>query len=121
MHNTFETIYYKSLRGKVFKILPLYESQNEGIVRYIASLLFEMEGFLYRVESQDALQEMLSIIATTDSLYDISLFMDMSNEDVKSEIFKCLSVINRLVEREERMNDVHKGHDDRNRASIDFG
>lgn len=121
MHNTFETIYYKSLRGKVFKILPLYESKNDGLIRYIASLIFEMEGFLYRVESEEAMQEMLGIIATADSLYDISLFMDMSHEDVKSEIFKCLSVINRLVEREERKANGNRGHVDRSRTEVDFG
>jgi len=121
MHNIYETIYYKSLRGKLFKILPLYESNNDGLTRYIASLIFEMEGFLYRVKSEESMQEMLGIIATADSLYDISLFMDVSHEEVKSEIFKCLSVINRLVEREERMNNAHDGRDDRNRAEVDFG
>lgn len=121
MHNKYETIYYKSLRGKFFKILPLYESSNDGLSRYIASLVLEMEGFLYRIESVEATQEMLSIIATADSLYDISLFMDVSHEEVKSEIFKCLSVVNRLVEREERMNNAHDGRDDCNRAKVDFG
>ena len=121
MHNTYETIYYKSLRGKVFKILPLYEEQNDGLGRYIASLINEMEGFLYRVKSQDALQEMLSIIATSESLYDISLFMDVPSDEIKSEIFKCLSVVNRLVEREERLSDVHVRRDDRSPTGVEFG
>lgn len=121
MHNTYETIYYKSLRGKVFKILPLYESNNDGLTRYIASLIFEMEGFLYRIKSEESLQEMISIISTADSLYDSSLFMDMSNEDVKSEIFKCLSVVNRLVDREERETNGNRGRTDCHRAEVDFG
>ncbi|TCI26773.1 hypothetical protein EVJ32_05190 [Exiguobacterium sp. SH5S4] len=105
----------------MFKILPLYETNNDGLARYIASLVLEIEGFLYRIESEESTQEVLSILSTLESLYDISLFMDISHEDVKSEIFKCLSVINRLVEREEGMIREHDERHDRNRAEVDFG
>ena len=37
-------VYLDTLINSVFKILPLYEEENVGIVTYVESLLFELYG-----------------------------------------------------------------------------
>lgn len=97
-------IYIKTLIPKIYKALPLYEEKNDGLPRYIASLILEIEGALYYVESASDQQEVVSIIAILESVYDISLFEDVLVEDMKSEVFKCLSIIKRLIKRTEGDN-----------------
>ena len=104
MHNKVYEIYIKTLIPKTFKILPLYEEKNDGLPRYVASLILEIEGMLYYVESPSNQQEVVSVIAILESVYDISLFEDTLVEDLKSEVFKCLSIVKRLIKRTEGDN-----------------
>lgn len=104
MHNEVYKIYIKTLISKTYKILPLYEEKNDGLPRYVASLILEIEGALYYVEDTSDQQEVVSIIATLESVYDISLFEDVLVEDMKSEVFKCLSIVKRLIKRTESDN-----------------
>ncbi len=104
MHSKVYEIYIKTLIPKTYKILPLYEEKNDGLPNYVASLILEIEGVLYYVESSSDKQEVVSIIAILESVYDISLFEDVLVEDMKSEVFKCLSIIKRLIKRTESYN-----------------
>lgn len=104
MHSKVYEIYIKTLIPKTYKILPLYEERNEGLSRHVASLILEIEGALYHVKSVSDQQEVVSIIAILESVYDISLFEDVLVEDMKSEVFKCLSIIKRLIKRTEGEN-----------------
>lgn len=101
MHDKIYHIYIKTLIPKTYKVLPLYEEKNDGLPRYVASLILEIKGVLYHVEEYEDLQELVSLIAILESIYDISLFEDTLTEDMKSEVFKCLSIVKRLIQKKE--------------------
>lgn len=90
--------YFGTLIDRIFKILPLYEEENEGLFKYTHSLLFELYGLQYVVEGMDVDSEYITLLATLESLSDeVTIFDD--SEIVKREVFKCIGVINRIREK----------------------
>ncbi len=91
--------YLKSLIDKVFKILPIYENEKENkiLFKYIQSLLYELNGLTYCVEDIKDDGIFLTIFATLESLSDDAILLENNKETVKREVFKCLTLINRLI------------------------
>ena len=90
-------VYLNNLVNNVFKILPLYENKNEGLVKYIDSLLFELKG----------LNSVVHVKYGTEYITILSILASIKNEInkgtenhslIKREIFKCIHVIKTLVE-----------------------
>jgi DUF1009 family protein len=88
--------YLGNLVDRIYKILPLYEEQNEGLFKYIQSLVFELNGFHY-VVNNGLSYHYLSLMATLESLSDESLLSDKENkEEVKREVFKCIDITKKI-------------------------
>ncbi|ARF70770.1 hypothetical protein B7C51_25200 (plasmid) [Paenibacillus larvae subsp. pulvifaciens] len=91
------SLYLKSLIDRVYKILPLYEEQNEGLFTYIQSLIYELNGFKWIRES-GIVAEYYSLLATLESLSDDAICFSKENECViKREVFKCITIIKKII------------------------
>lgn len=84
-------IYIEKLKGRLFKILPLMEEKNEGITSYIDSLIYEIYGLQYLVES-DKQPFIISVLCILEHLYDDSLQAEINLRQVKREVFHCLDL-----------------------------
>jgi hypothetical protein len=93
--------YSASLADRIFKILPLYEEKNEGLFRYIQSLIYEFNGLVWAVESLNSNPDLLVIIATMESLSNDAIMFDEDKEVIKREVFKCIDLSKKLKSTDE--------------------
>lgn len=91
--------YLETLKNRLFKIIPLFEENNEGIYKYIDSLLFELGGMIYVVKELKNNSMFLSLIATLESLLDESLAGEYNISLVRREVFRCLNIVEKLQQR----------------------
>lgn len=87
----------EKLKDKVFKILYLFEDENEGLTTYIHSVIYELTGLRHRVNPiQDSmLQTMISVL---EHMYDDSLSPDPDLEIIRREIFGLMNLLDKLYE-----------------------
>ena len=90
-------MYLKSLVDKIYKVLPLYEEENEGLFTYLQSLVYELNGTLWAIEELEQNAEYISLIATLESLSDDSMFFDNDHAVIKREVFKCINIVKKMI------------------------
>jgi hypothetical protein len=78
--------------GKFFKILPMFEEQCPTLPQYIQSLNREMVGLSKLVLEVENQEEFLTLVATLENLTN----KNISVEEVKSDVFKSISIIKKL-------------------------
>lgn len=85
--------YVRGLVDRFFKILPLWESQEESLPTYLESLLLELKGFngLMYVLNDD--RDYVSLLAILQYLIDSP---ETSVHTVKREVFRAISICNKL-------------------------
>ncbi|PLR99642.1 hypothetical protein [Bacillus sp. T33-2] len=88
--------YLEVSKSRVFKTLPLLEEKNEGLYHYIDSLLFELYGLQYCVVGVKNSFNYLSLLCSLESLLDEMLIREKHFEFIRSEIFKMISLIEKL-------------------------
>jgi hypothetical protein len=81
--------------GKFFKILPMYEEQCQTLNQYIQSLNREMIGLSNLVSELENQEEFLTLVATLEGL----CRSDISVEEVKSDVFKSISILKKMKSR----------------------
>jgi primosomal protein N'' len=81
--------------GKFFKILPMFEEKCPTLSQYIQSLNREMVGLSHLVIQMENQEEFLTLIATLEGLSKI----DLSVEEVKSDVFKSISILKKMKSR----------------------
>lgn len=98
MDSTLFNSYMKNLKNNIYKILCLYEEENKHLPEYTNSLLFELSGMLNVVNELSNNHDFISILAILESLYDEFYFNPFDNHSfVKSEVFKGLSLIDKII------------------------
>ena len=82
----------------VYKILPLYEESNQGLEKYLSSLLIELYGLdeVFRLEEV----EYVSLLATLEGLK-FEILKDKNKSVVKREVFKCVRIVKKLSKKTE--------------------
>lgn len=88
--------YLNSEINSVFKILPLYEEKNVGVVTYVESLLFELKGLDKVIDIKHS-YEYVSLLSTLASVEVEVAKEDSKKATVKREIFKCINIIKNMV------------------------
>ena len=86
------TSFLDSLIGKIYKILPLKESQNTHLPLYLKSLIREIEGSLKSFPILCESREYITIVNTIN-------FMRFNQYDIpvcRYEVFKMLNLIDAL-------------------------
>lgn len=87
----------EKLKGKVFKVLYLFEDENEGLTTYIHSTMYELEGLRRRVNvTQESM--LLSVISGLEHMYDDSLAPDPDIEVIKREVMGYMSLLDKMFE-----------------------
>lgn len=84
--------YVAKLKNSIFKILPLAEEKNDGLLQYIDSLIYEIYGLQYLVEKdkQDILMRIVSIL---EHFYDDFIQPEYDINVIRREVFHCLDLI----------------------------
>jgi hypothetical protein len=85
--------YLNFLINRVYKILPISESEPETLKSYLDSLILELVGskdLIFKLK-KDA--SFLSLIATLQALAN----NQYSHKVIKSETFKCINIIKKLI------------------------
>ena len=81
--------YFEGLVGKIYKLLPMYESKSDTLEKYLNSLLLELAGGKrVFVESK----EFLELIMNLEGL----LLID-NHAEFKSHIFKCTNMCTKFA------------------------
>jgi hypothetical protein len=88
--------YSSSLVDRLYKILPLYEEKNDGLFRYIQSLIYEFDGLIWVIESLNDNPDILILIATLESISNDSIMFDSDKDFIKKEVFKCIDIAKKL-------------------------
>lgn len=88
--------YLKLLTDKIYKILPLFEEENEGLFSYVQSLIYELNGTLWAIEELQKNAEYISLIATLESLSNDSIAFDNDHYIIKREVFKCIDIVKKM-------------------------
>ena len=97
--------YFKSLVNSIFKILPMRETNEKSLMKYIRSLQIELAGCKEVVEAVKYDSRFLSIISILQYLYD---HPETEIESFRREIFRAISICNKLSEKYATSEDTAK-------------
>jgi hypothetical protein len=78
--------------GKFFKILPMFEEKCPTLKQYVQSLNREMIGLSHLIVEVESNEDFLTLVATLEGLSR----SDISVEEVKSDVFKSISILKKL-------------------------
>lgn len=82
--------YFKSLVGKTFKILPLYEEDSSTLPSYLKSYQRELIGDSKLFKELVDEPKFITLLATIEFLAS----GDYDHDVCKSEVLKCTNIIN---------------------------
>jgi hypothetical protein len=89
--------YCDGLVHKIYKILPLFEEGNHGLISNLQSLtLFEVKGLKLVIEDMDCSHEYIELLATLEQLLLDIDFGQIEQPIVKREIFKCIGLVKKI-------------------------
>lgn len=88
--------YLDDLVNRVYKVLGLYEDSNIGLEKYLDSLLIELGGMHIISEDIARSSKYCSVIMTLASIQVLIKNNKIKHSDVKSEVFKCISLIKKI-------------------------
>ena len=98
--------YMKTLVNQFFKILPIRETEEHTLATYVRSLQLELLGCKELIAAIHEDPQFLSLIAI------LQFFIDNPNCDVhevKREVFKAISICNKLSQRYQTRKDGDDG------------
>ena len=91
--------YFESLVNGIYKILPLYEEQNDGIDTYIESLLFT----LYKLDKAIDIhysRDYITVLATLEAMKsEIEKDKIGSVNTIRRETFKCMNIVKSMAKK----------------------
>lgn len=87
--------HYETIKGKIFKIFPLFEQQNEGLPSYINSVIYEFEGLRTHLnKQQDSMMQ--TIISRLEHFYNDSLAPNPDLELIRNEWHSSMNLIDKM-------------------------
>lgn len=89
--------YFKTLVDSIFKILPIWENNEEKTLdTYIKSLERELLGCEELIKAVDNDGMIISIVSVLEDLSNHIYDEDMEQATVKREVFKAISILKKL-------------------------
>lgn len=89
--------YLTKLVDRLYKILPLYEERNQGLFRYVQSLIFELEGFSDRYPDIGSMPDFESVMNTLEEISNQSISFSADEKLIKSEVFRIIGIIKKII------------------------
>lgn len=96
------TNYFKNLVNAFFKILPIREDGEKTLPIYIKSLQYEILGCKSLLIELHNNSNIMSLVSILQYLYD---HPECSVQEVKREVFRAISICNRLESEFKRGNE----------------
>lgn len=87
--------YLSTLKDKFYKVLCLFEEKNEGLTKYIDSLIYELYGLYYLLDGENQ-SKVTTLMCILEHMYDDSLQVDGNLEEIRREIFHSMSLIEKI-------------------------
>ena len=92
-------LYLSNLIDSVFKILPLYEDENEFLDEYVESLLqFNLSNARELTEDFEVSWYIETVTTLTNLKENLKNNSDLTHKKVKREVFKLTNLINKELE-----------------------
>ena len=92
-------LYLSNLIDSVFKILPLYEDENEFLNEYVESLLqFNLSNARELTEDFEVSWYIETVTTLTNLKENLKNNSDLTHKKVKREVFKLTNLINKELE-----------------------
>lgn len=88
--------YVEYLKGGFYKCLCLFEEANVGLSSYISSFSYEIYGLQYLID--DKKEIVIILLSVLEHFFDDSLEPNHDIKVIRSEVFRCISLINKLFE-----------------------
>jgi len=88
--------YVEYLKGGFYKCLCLFEESNTGLSSYINSFSYEIYGLQYLID--DKKEIVITLLSVLEHFFDDSLEPNHDIKVIRSEVFRCISLINKLFE-----------------------
>jgi hypothetical protein len=101
-------VYLDKLIASIFKILPLYEEENIGLVVNIESLIFSLQG-LEKVINLQQYYEYISLLSILESLKVEIQNQSCTHKIVKREVFKSTRLVDVIIEKIKSIDDLEEG------------
>lgn len=101
-------IYFSNLVNAFYKILPMAENKEKSRVEYMGSLLRELLGMQKMAESVEYDTGFLSLLNILRYLLDHA---DCNPEIVKQDVFKAISICNRLANKYQTISATEVSHE----------
>lgn len=93
--------HYKTIQGKIFKIMPLFEEENSGLSAYINSVIYEFEGLRKHLnKQQDSMMQ--TIISILEHFYDDSLAPTPDLIIIRTEWHGIMTLVKKMSEHGDR-------------------
>ena len=89
--------YFNYVIGKVWKILPMTEENNKDLKKHMESLQRELIGKMYLIEDLRCDGYFLTLLNKIEYLIN----EEYTHEVCRSEVFACISIINKIIEKYE--------------------
>ncbi|MGL6081361.1 MAG: hypothetical protein ACRC4N_02490 [Gammaproteobacteria bacterium] len=89
--------YLTGVVDSVFKVLPLYEEKNEGLVLYVEGLLSELYGAQTSINLKEA-PDFISLVSTLEAVK-MDVEIDDNKQMVKRNVFKSINLIKSIIEK----------------------
>ena len=86
--------YLSRLVDKLFKVIPLKESNSDTVDTYLDDLIFEINGNYSLMKDTNYNPKILDIICILESVRT----SEMTHSEYRRAIFKCISISNQLSE-----------------------
>lgn len=83
--------YLDYLKGGFYKILCLFEEDNERLPQYISSLSYELYGLQYLIENKT--ENIFILLSILEHFYDDSLEPNPDISLIRKEVFRCMRII----------------------------
>ncbi|WP_437261280.1 hypothetical protein [Bacillus thuringiensis] len=99
--------YCDTLVDKVYKILPLYEEENVGLVSNVRSLVIESYGLQGVVQEVGCDSDYVTLLATLEGMSRLLSEDKLSHQDMKREVFKCINLVKKMKTSAREMGDKY--------------
>lgn len=95
----FYTSYLIQLKNRIFKILPLFEEQNDGVYKHIDTLLIELFELEEVFEEFEAKKWYISTLATLKSFRN----EEFNSKRIRTNVLRIVNLIDKEIKEERKI------------------
>lgn len=95
------------ITGLFYKILPMYEENNDTLYEYVSSLIFEFEGLAIRIKELEDIPYYERLMDVLERLQDEMIIIIPENKPyIKREVNKCIDFVKKIKDELVKYNEL---------------